>query len=57
MFHNYNVESFISENCSMCGIELTDIEDILVSVELDQYICQDCCTYHNIRAVKCIDLD
>ena len=56
MFHNDKVEKYISEQCYLCGQELTDVEDILVNQE-DQYVCQECATYHNIRVVKCIDLD
>ena len=57
MFHNDKVDDYISESCYLCGQELTDVEDILVSVESDQYLCVECATYHNIRVVKCMDLD
>ena len=59
LFHNkdrgHSLENYISENCVVCGKELTDIKDIMVDVESDQYICTDCCKYHGIYAVKCME--
>jgi len=52
MFHN-NKETFISENCNICGEELTQVEDILVDVESGNYICKDCSDYHNIKTSEC----
>jgi len=52
MFHN-NTESFISENCSVCQVELIHIEDIFTDLETGNYICQDCTTYHQIKSVPC----
>lgn len=58
--HNIEEEfddlDYISENCGICGIELINIEDILVSVESDQYLCQECATYHKLNVVLCADI-
>jgi predicted RNA-binding Zn-ribbon protein involved in translation (DUF1610 family) len=47
--------SYISENCTICGKELMDIDDIYVD-ELDHYICEKCGDNHNIQSKKCKDL-
>jgi len=57
MFHNKKKETFISENCNICGEELTQVEDILVDIENDTYLCLDCKEYHKINAIKCIDFE
>jgi len=52
MFHN-NTESFISENCSLCQVELIHTEDILIDIESDAVLCLECAQYHHIKTSKC----
>jgi len=52
MFHN-NTESFVSEECHICNVELTQTKDIFITLDSDQYICSECAQYHNIASVPC----
>lgn len=52
--NSYN--NYISENCYHCGIELINIEEILVDVDKDVYICHECAEELNIKTIPCFDL-
>lgn len=41
-------ESYIYENCSVCGCALESIEDIWLDVEEDRYVCRYCADEHGI---------
>jgi len=46
---------YISENCNNCKEELIRVEDIFVG-ENNNYYCEDCAKYNNIRVVECKEI-
>lgn len=56
--HNrYELDQYISETCTYCNEELTNIDDIWIGKDDDNYYCTDCKDYHSIDAVRCRDMD
>lgn len=47
-------EKYIYENCSICGEYFENVEDIMVDLNSDRYICLECSEEHNIRVVNCL---
>jgi predicted SprT family Zn-dependent metalloprotease len=47
-------ESFVYEECQVCGVDMTDTEDIFVDEE-DHYVCRGCAEKYGIKAVKCAE--
>jgi len=54
--HKTEYNTYISENCAICGEEMTKIEDIWTDNESGNYYCFECKDYHKIDAVKCMDI-
>lgn len=54
---SYNNNYYLSEQCFYCQKEFIDINDILVDIEKDRYICQDCADKLNINTVPCLDIN
>jgi len=48
-------ELYISECCKICGEEFTNIEDIYVDVENDDYIHLICANENKIKVVQCLE--
>lgn len=48
--------SFVSEDCNVCGKEMTDERYIYVDEELDLYLCKICKDRYNIKVVRCKEL-
>lgn len=53
---NNNESNDIDENCSICGIYMTKIEEILVDPNNDNYICVHCKYRYDLNLIKCRDL-
>lgn len=45
---------FVYENCNVCGDEFYNVEDILIDIDKDTYICEECASKNNeIHICKC----
>lgn len=45
--------TYINENCTICGKKFKRVEDILVDVESDTYVCKKCSEKHRIIVKEC----
>lgn len=53
----FNNNFYISEQCFYCQKEFTNIEEILVDCEDDDYLCQECALELNIITLPCMELN
>jgi len=51
-----DLDQYISENCHYCGEELIRVEEIFVGKEDNNYYCNDCAKYNNIKVVECKEI-
>lgn len=55
--NTYNkFESYIYEKCTSCGKDMTDIKDIFIDKETDNYVCKDCKNKYSLKVIKCKEL-
>ena len=47
-------EKYISESCNICGEEFINVEDIMVDIENDNYICKKCSKKNKIKVSECL---
>lgn len=47
------LELYIYEKCQWCGEEMTDIRDIWVDTESDNYSCGNCSEKYGLNVVRC----
>lgn len=50
-------DDMVSEECSICGKELTKTKDIFVDTECDRYVCKSCGQKHRLHIAPCIELE
>jgi len=50
-------ETYIFECCSICGEDLTSIENIWVSIDTDTYVCSECYIKLDLIVIKCRGLN
>ncbi len=51
--NNNNIyESFILEQCHICGKDMDNIRNIWVDIESDLYVCEACKNKYNVQSVK-----
>lgn len=50
-------DSFVYENCSICGKDLWKVSQIRVDVETDKYVCKCCVKKYNLHITECGDYD
>ncbi len=50
-------DDYVYESCYICGRNMYKASQIFVDIKNDHYICGLCKKKHNIKTVKCRDLD
>jgi transposase-like protein len=48
-------DSFVYENCSICGKDLWKASQIRVDVETDKYVCKCCAKKYNLHTTEAMD--
>lgn len=48
-------DSFINEQCSICGKKFKRVEQIRVDTDTDTYVCKRCAEKHNLHTTECSD--
>ena len=49
------VNEFLNESCFYCQVEFSLIDEVLVDVENDRYVCEDCARELDIKTVAVIE--
>jgi len=51
--HKEAEDDLVSECCSICKEEITNVKDIWTDLDSGNYCCEDCVKYHKLNAVPC----
>lgn len=50
-------DSFVYENCSICGKDLWKVSQIRLDIETYKYVCKCCAKKYNLHTTECGDYD
>lgn len=48
-------ERYINESCNICGKIFINIEDIMVDLDTDNYVCKNCAEQYDLNYSQCLD--